>query len=161
MIKGLAGQSPWFLLPCLSSLYTSHISAARPQWRWLSQGVKRPAVAHPHFCGNRSLDLCPVQWHPLAGVLPQSMLGRKFLTMPSMGVGWAIMILEGSGSSFPYQKPAKRTYIVGCLINHSVEPLDIYFLNFSPDVQGRLGLKQKGLIVLPILTVTFWVTRGK
>lgn len=89
------------------------------------------------------------------------MLGGKFLTMPSMGVGWAVMILEGSGSSFPHQEPAKRTYIVGCLTNHSVEPLDIYFLNFSPDVQGKLGLKQKGFIVLPILTVTFWVTRGK
>lgn len=79
VVKGVRGQRPWFLLPCVSSLYTRHISASCPKWRWLSQRVRMACYSPSPLLWKQipgSLA-CSCQWHPLAEVLPQSLLGRR------------------------------------------------------------------------------------
>ena len=79
VVEGCVGQRPWLLLLCVSSLYASCMAASCPKWRWLSQGV-RTACYRPSPLLWQQIPrplACSCQWHPLAGVLPQSMLGGR------------------------------------------------------------------------------------
>lgn len=103
---------------CLLTPHEAHLSL-------LPQEVTEPAAAQHRFYGNRFLPMLVISFSKSPVPEYSRWEVSLFLTMPSLAVGWELMLVGNCSSIFSH---SRRKDIVGCPINHkSVETRDFFF----------------------------------